>query len=177
MTWPAAPQPPVFPAGYGPLPADFAGWVQQQFGAQTGKVVFRAVKTTAQSIPGGTSPVIQFNSIREDPYSGWSSSAWTWTPPAGWTGLYQVALSIGATLPGGSLIGQVTAAPYIISGGGSAPVSAPAISTVSMLVIVPAVAGVTGISGIVYLTGTAGTGTLTTAIGSQTQMTITWIGG
>lgn len=177
MTYPAAPQPPVFPAGYGPLPSDFAGWVQTQFGGLTSKVVFRAVKTTTQSFTGGTAPLIQFNSIREDPYGGWSATAHQWTPPDGWTGIYQVALSIGATVSAGSIVAQVNAIPYTVSGGGALAAGASAISTVSMLALVPAIATVTGISGAVFLTGTSTSGSLTTATGSQSQMTITWIGG
>ena len=85
---------PVFPAGYAPLPADFNSWVQAPFQALTSRVVFRAAKTTAQTLAAGTNTAIAFNSIIEDPYSGWNSGTNTWTPPAAWSGTYVVSAGI-----------------------------------------------------------------------------------
>jgi hypothetical protein len=82
----------VFPAGYDPLPADFDNWVQVPFAALTSKVVFRAVKTTAQSLTGEN--VILFDTILEDPYNGWNPGLSAWTPPAGWSGIYMITFGV-----------------------------------------------------------------------------------
>lgn len=113
----SAPVAPSFPAGYAPLPADFNTWVQAPFAALTSRVVFRAVKTSAQTLAAGNTPV-QFNSILEDPYSGWNPSTFTWTPPAAWSGTYVVRAGIvtGGTAGGriGVLVGLNGTALYTL---------------------------------------------------------------
>lgn len=79
---------PVFPAGYGPLPADFDTWVQGSFGFLTAQVVFRAEMRTTQTLNGFT-PIL-YDTILEDPYSGWNASSHVWTAP--FSGWYEVTL-------------------------------------------------------------------------------------
>ena len=99
----SAPVVPSIPAGYGPLPADFNSWVQAPFASLTSRVVFRAAKTTSQTLAAGNN-TIQFDSILEDPYSGWNASTYTWTPPAAWSGTYIVRAGI---VTGGNAGGRV----------------------------------------------------------------------
>jgi hypothetical protein len=99
----SAPLIPVFPAGYEPLPSDFGNWVQTPLAALTQKVVFRAVKTTTQSLPVG-SRVLLFDTILEDPYNGWDPSVSAWTPPAGWSGIYLITLGVYTAAVAGAKI-------------------------------------------------------------------------
>lgn len=94
-TWPA-PSVPVFSAGYGPSQADFDNWWYNVAGFLQNRVVFRATQTTtATSLPdSGASTVIHFDDVLEDPYSGWDGSTYMWTPPAGYSGWYQVTLLV-----------------------------------------------------------------------------------
>jgi hypothetical protein len=90
------PSVPVFPAGYGPQALDFYNWWYQTAGfLQTG-VVFRASQaTTATSLPdSGAATTIEFDTVAEDPYSGWDSGTYLWTPPAGYSGWYQATLTV-----------------------------------------------------------------------------------
>ena len=80
---------PVFPAGYGPLPSDFDTWVQASFGFLTAQVVFRAEMRTTQTLNGFT-PIL-YDTILEDPYSGWNASSHVWTAP--FSGWYEVTLN------------------------------------------------------------------------------------
>ena len=90
MTLYAPPAVPGFPAGYGPLPADFNTWVQATLGFLTTSVVFRAEQTSAQTIGTGLT-TLTFDTVLEDPYSGWAPGTNRWTAP--YTGLYHVTVS------------------------------------------------------------------------------------
>lgn len=94
-TW-AAPSVPVFPAGYGPAQSDLDTWIYQTFGFLQTRVVFRASQTaTATSLPDtGAAATIQFDTVAEDPYSGWDGSTHLWTPPEGYSGWYQATLLV-----------------------------------------------------------------------------------
>jgi hypothetical protein len=88
---------PVFPAGYGPLPADFDTWVQDTFGFITAQVVFRAEQHTTQSLSSAAFTTITYDTILEDPYGGWSATstssqaAHSWLAP--FTGWYEITLN------------------------------------------------------------------------------------
>lgn len=81
---------PIFPAGYGPQQADFGNWVQASFGYITGLAVFRGQQTIAQSIGATTFTAVQFDTVLEDNFGGWTGSAanpvpWAWVAPFdGW---------------------------------------------------------------------------------------------
>jgi hypothetical protein len=90
------PSVPAFPAGYGPTQLDFDNWWYQTAAFLQNRVVFRATQTTtATSLPdSGASTLIHFDDVLEDPYSGWDSGTWMWTPPAGYSGWYQATLLV-----------------------------------------------------------------------------------
>ena len=51
--------------------------------------------TTATSLPdSGAATTIGFDTVAEDPYSGWDSGTFLWTPPAGYSGWYQATLTV-----------------------------------------------------------------------------------
>jgi hypothetical protein len=83
---------PVFPAGSGPLPADFDAWVQAPFTFLTSKVVFRAQLQGGMSLSAGEN-IVPYDTILEDPYSGWNSGTSQWTCPAGCSGWYGVTMT------------------------------------------------------------------------------------
>jgi hypothetical protein len=91
-----APVVPVFPAGYGPQASDFNTWWYETASFFQNGVVFRASQTTtATSLPSsGATTVIGYDNIIEDPYSGWNSGTHSWGPPAGYSGWYQVTMTI-----------------------------------------------------------------------------------
>jgi hypothetical protein len=85
---PAVPQ---FPAGFAPLPANFNAWVQAPFGFLTDLVVFRAERHASQAISATTYTPIQFDTIQEDPFTGWSAGSFAWTAP--FTGWYEICVT------------------------------------------------------------------------------------
>ena len=87
---------PVFNAGYGPQAADFNTWWYQTASFLQYGVVLRATQTTtATSLPdSGAATTIGFDDVLEDPYSGWDSGTFLWTPPAGYSGWYQATLTV-----------------------------------------------------------------------------------
>ena len=91
-----APSVPSFPAGYGPTQTDFNNWWYQTAAFLQNRVVFRASQTTtATSLPdSGAATTIGFDTVLEDPYSGWDGSTFLWTPPAGYSGWYQASLTV-----------------------------------------------------------------------------------
>lgn len=91
-----APGVPAFLAGYKPQQADFTGWWTDTAGFLQEKVVFRAAQTlVATSLPSaGTTTVIAFDTILEDPYQGWNAAALNWTPPAAYSGWYHVSVTV-----------------------------------------------------------------------------------
>lgn len=104
----SAPVVPVFPAGYEPVPADFNTWIQTPFASLTSRVVFRAAKTTAQSLTAGVNAAVAFDNIIEDPYSGWNAGSSTWTPPAAWSGTYIVKVGVfSAAVSGARLVASI----------------------------------------------------------------------
>jgi hypothetical protein len=79
------PAEPVFPAGYPPVTADFTGWVTNSMGFCTKGVVFRAEQDSAQSFSANTQTVVTFDTVLEDPYSGWNAGSNEWLAPvSGW---------------------------------------------------------------------------------------------
>ena len=91
-----APAVPVFSAGYGPQASDFNSWWMQTASFLQNRVVFRASQTTtATSLPdSGAATTIGFDDVLEDPYSGWDSGTYLWTPPAGYSGWYQATVLV-----------------------------------------------------------------------------------
>jgi hypothetical protein len=97
---------PVFPAGYGPQASDFDTWWYQNASFFQNRIVFRAdQENAATSLPdSGASTTIAYDTVLEDPYSGWNASTHLWTPPAGYSGWFQVTVTI-RTVALGTLVG------------------------------------------------------------------------
>jgi hypothetical protein len=84
------PSVPDFLAGVGPQQSDMQSlWVNAATFYRT-RVVFRATQTsTATTIPDtGAYTTIAFDTILEDPYSGWNATSHHWQAPAGYSGWY-----------------------------------------------------------------------------------------
>jgi hypothetical protein len=97
---------PVFAAGYDPQQADFTTWWQNpalffQYG-----IVARVSETiTPTTLPStGVATTIGFDTVAEDPYSGFNSTTAAWTPPAGYSGWYQVTLTVFSSAPVANLV-------------------------------------------------------------------------
>jgi hypothetical protein len=94
-----APAVPQIPAGWKPVQADFNLWVGNSFSFLSQPANFRAQLTVGQALTGGAFSVIDFDSILEDPYGGWSASgtgsqpAFSWQCPAGAGGWYDITIS------------------------------------------------------------------------------------
>jgi hypothetical protein len=87
---------PAFPAGYQPTQADFTGWWVTNLGFFQQKPVFRARQATAATLlpPGGTVETIAIDTVDEDPAGGWDPVGHAWTPPDGYSGWYQVTITV-----------------------------------------------------------------------------------
>lgn len=135
---------PVFPAGHGPTQADFGNWVQSSFGYITNLAVFRGQQNTVQSIGATTWTAIQYDTVLEDNFGGWSTvptatqPAWSWLAP--FTGWFRVtfrisvqagshwldgAVSVSGTVPGQEVAGAL--APSAQPGGAGGSVIVPMI--------------------------------------------------
>lgn len=146
MPQPAPPVPQV-PAGWGPVQADMDLWVTNSFSFLSQPANLRASRAAAQPLTGGSFNVVQFDTIAEDPYSGWSATttanqpAWSWLCPAGCGGWYEASLSAQAASQGSGTTNQLVAAialngtvyqygsddwaPASAPGGSSGPVQVP----------------------------------------------------
>lgn len=79
------PNVPVFPAGYGPVPADFNTWLRDSFTFLANPPVCRVRLTTAQTIASGANVVLQYNQVDEDTYNGWDPVNFKYIPQvSGW---------------------------------------------------------------------------------------------
>jgi hypothetical protein len=105
ITWTSAPGAPAsypvpsvpfFPAGYRPQQADLNSWLHDPFAFLENRVVARVRQAvTAQALPSsGAGTVLEFDTVDEDPLGGWTPSAWSWGPPAGWSGWYEVTVTL-----------------------------------------------------------------------------------
>jgi hypothetical protein len=68
-------QPPIVPdwrAGTYPHGTDLNTGIRDAFSFMTARCVFRARQTTGQSIPSATWTALNWQTIDEDPYAGWS---------------------------------------------------------------------------------------------------------
>jgi hypothetical protein len=96
MTTPSIP---VLTAGSGPQQSAFQAWWTTASTFLVNRVVARVTQqSSTTSIPSsGSAVVLTFDTVIEDPYSGWSASTHSWTPPAGLSGWYQITLRAGVT--------------------------------------------------------------------------------
>lgn len=95
MTTPT-PQVPYYISGANPQQGDIYSLVTNPMSFYQQRMVLRVRQTvTGTSLPAaGTNTVIAFDTVDEDPYSGWSSGSHSWTPPAGFSGWFAVTISL-----------------------------------------------------------------------------------
>lgn len=115
-----APAVPQVPAGWGPDQADMDYWVTDSFSFLAQPASFRAQLTSTEALSGGFLNLVEYNSVLEDPYSGWSAvttgsqPAWSWLCPAGCAGWYEASLSGFCGNQGGT--SDLTAAALYLNG-------------------------------------------------------------
>lgn len=106
MTIPV-PSVPNFLAGSGPQQSDFQSlWVNAAAFFQQ-RVIFRASQTASTTTlpPSGAFTTVKYDTVIEDPYSGWSASAHNWTAPVGYSGWYQITATVFIQAPGVTGVG------------------------------------------------------------------------
>ena len=94
---------PAFAAGYPYQGPDLDQLITAPLQALSRLPMFRAVLAGGQSISGATATIIQFDTILEDPFGGWSQAGtgtqgiWSWQPP--FDGIYEIHVGVvaGAT--------------------------------------------------------------------------------
>jgi hypothetical protein len=91
----APPPAPAFPAGAGELPAGMNSLVQAPLGFCTQGIFFRAEQHTAQTVSATTFTIVTYDTIPEDPYSGWNATSHRWLAP--YTGWYEITLGNNVT--------------------------------------------------------------------------------
>lgn len=176
LTYPLATQPviPVFTAGYGPQPSDFDSWIQAPLAFLTSKIVFRAALTTATSLPAGSSVVLPFNDILEDPLRGWQPGSHEWLVPAGYSGIYAVTVTASSA--------PQSVAPWLMSiigaagttvAGATVTVPAAGAGIASASTSFQLYGGTDSVQGRAYIYGADST--TQTAQGQQCTMTVTWL--
>ena len=182
LTYTAAfqPQVPVFPAGYAPLPGDFDNWIQAPLAFLTSKVMLRAELAGTQVLTANTSTLLPFNSILEDPFSGWDASQSQWFCPAGYSGTYEVTLTascgpgIGSTTLVTPQVGVNSAAfLYTVDRAWVPGATVPGIASGSTLVQL--YGGTDSVQGYAALPSGSGTnGGVVTTAGQRCELTISW---
>lgn len=165
---------PTFPAGYAPTPADFTGWAQNPFSFLAAKTVLRVRQTTAQAMTGSYS-IVQFDTVDEDTYGGWSGSPYYFynAVVSGW--YFTVVTVAFAAAPANTAgIAAVNTAGTLVEGG-EVPLATDApgmVSTTNLSYLV---------GGVDYLQANAACpgGSINTSVatGMQSTMEIMWVGG
>lgn len=170
------PVPPVpnMPAGYGPLPADFNGWLKDSLTFLVNPPICRVRRTTAQTIPSGANTVFQFDAVDEDTYSGWDGTNFRYNAQvSGWylvitkaSALVAGAATTHAIIPGISVTGQVYQAneAWHVTADTSGQVTA------HMLLYLQA--GIDWVQGLIFLASVSLN--TPTANGQQPAMDISW---
>jgi hypothetical protein len=169
------PMTPAFEAGYGPLPADFDGWVQTPLSDLTGKVVFRAERTGSLSLSTNTPALVTFDSILEDPYSGWSAGSGSWTAP--WSGWYAIRFTASAVNVSSGELRPM----FIVAGtqdwvGGSSWTNASGLALACVDVPIAFIGGQDAATFRIYCAAAAGSFNVATTAGQRCQGEIMWIG-
>jgi hypothetical protein len=152
----APPVIPQFPAGYGPFAADFNGWVQSTMGFLTQDIVFRAERHASQTIPTNTTTKIQYDTVLEDPYSGWNASTFEWLAP--YTGWYLATTTSTVSAAAGAVAAAV-GTPETEQYGAMVQVTATLFGGCSAEQIVPLTGGVDYVYGATWTSFSATTNT------------------
>lgn len=109
---PPPPAIPSFAAGYGYTPTFMDALVQAPLTFLCSQIVFRAHDTSNQALSTSFSN-LTYDTVDEDPYSGWNASSHQWLAP--YTGWYSVTVTCSVATAGVSLrvaVGQSGAAQY-----------------------------------------------------------------
>jgi hypothetical protein len=161
---------PVFIAGFAPQTADMNALIQSPFQFCTDSVNFRCEQTSGQAVAASTLTVITFNSVLEDPYSGYSSGTGAWTAP--FSGNYEVLLTVGYGTVNGTCASSI-----LVSGTTqytlneiATPSTNQGYSTCSF--IVPMIGGLDFIQGQAFASASTN---LSTAVGLRPSMEIKFI--
>lgn len=95
----STPSVPDFIAGYAPQQADFESWWVGPATFFLDKVVARVTQqSTTTSLPDSAALTkIKFDTVDEDPYSGWNGTTFEWQAPAGYSGWYLVTFRCSVT--------------------------------------------------------------------------------
>jgi hypothetical protein len=168
----APPAIPVFPAGYGPLPSDMDNWIQSPLGFQTQGIVFRAERHASQSLAAPGNTTILWDTVLEDPYSGYSSGSGEWTAP--YSGYYAVSVTIVVTPGLGANIGAGITTIETVYKTSAALTSSALAGGASAAQLVPAVGGVDYIAGFGY-SSSGSTITTSTVNGLYSSMEISFV--
>lgn len=167
---------PVFPAGYQPEQADFTGWWYDNALFFQNKVVFRARQAiTGQSITTFSPADIKYDTIDEDPYGGWIPATFTWMPPVGMSGWYQVTITVLTSGPSaGTDIRLILAGTYVYD---LATVQVPShISGVEGQFTVYLIGGEDTVVAEAQLLNASGSVNTQVGAGVQSSMEIMWLG-
>jgi hypothetical protein len=172
---------PVFAAGYDPQQADFTTWWQQpalffQYG-----IVARVSQTlSTTTLPSsGNVTTIGFDTVLEDPYSGFNSTTAAWTPPMGYSGWYQVTLTVFTSAPVANLVtlqpqlGGASTYARLQAIEGSSSTSRPAGCSAAFGVYL--FGGASSVNGQCRLLNASVNSTTGTVAGVNSTMEITWL--
>lgn len=173
---PTQPTIPDFIAGTAPTPAIFDGWVQSPLAFLTTRVVFRAELSSGTTWVNGSNTLIPYNVIDEDPFSGWSSGTHSWTPPADYTGTYEISITASSTAAGDNTTSLRTL--FLLNGASLYITSAVQASQTQSVISSGTVSqqlfgGQDNVSAAVLWTS-SGNGTAVTTSGQRCTMEITW---
>lgn len=177
---------PVLPAGLSPhgdkLTADLNAGITQpiQF---LGTGIFARVRQASgtQTLTASATNVLNFDTVDEDPYAGWSATstatqaAHSWQPPAGCSGWYHVHVSASlGTVPADSVLRPVIlvtgVAQFAVETAKApgAPMLAPGSAYVYLL------GGVDYVQGAAFFASGSGNEPTSIAAGFQSLMDISW---
>jgi hypothetical protein len=159
---------PVFPAGYGPLPADMDTWIQNSLGFQTQGIVFRAERHASQSLTGAGNTTILWDDVIEDPYSGYNSGTGEWTAP--YSGLYAVSVTIVTASGLAPVVGAGIATPETIYKTEAAGTSSAFDGGASAAQLVPMVGGSDWAAGFAFVSVSSVTTSTTSGLYSSIEI-------
>jgi hypothetical protein len=103
------PSVPDWIAGFGPQQSDmYSLWTSPAAFFQNRMVLRVSQASTSQNLPSsGALTTITFDTVLEDPYSGWNATSHSWTPPTGLFGWFQVTLTVWVSSPGLGVVLEV----------------------------------------------------------------------
>jgi hypothetical protein len=187
MLLPPPPGGPVIPAGLAPhgdkLTADLNQLITNPMAFCTAGIFARLRQSAGtQSLTSGAHTVINYDTVDEDPYGGWSAGntptrpAWSWQPPAGCSGWYNIVVSASlASVPSDAVLRpavSVSGAVQYATGSSVLSTSAPGILPGSARVYL--LGGVDYVQGTPYFASGSGSQMTSNTAGFQSLLQIAW---